>query len=353
MDIQIWHIQFDQNGPDIPVIAAGSLLEVELKKEKQNAPVGRVEFLFLGPMTFKEFLLASKKEELIPFTEKPKNSIPYSIHQKLVDLVKDYYFVGGMPEAVKAYITGNNDYSAAQVVQGNIIESYRQDVRKYATGKLNSVILEVLDRVAFEVGNKVKYQNLSPAKSTYVRQAIDTLSDIFVIQKVTHTNSAGIPLKRGENSEVFKLYLLDVGIYSCLMGIEWKDIVALDQKELLNKGETAEQFIAQHLYLDSYKSIRPQLHYWLRDKSKSKAEVDFVSVQDSKVTPIEVKAGTSGQIKSLLTFMGEKKELTDTAIRYDLAHREAFSERVVAKYGNDKKIEQASFQLINRPLYTI
>ena len=348
---------FKEKRPDIPVIVAGSLLEVELKKSNQNAPVGRLEFLFLGPMTFQEFLQANNENiltnEIKSIDFNKPNTINESVHNKIIDYLRDYFFVGGMPEAVQSFVNGGKDYLAARSIQEDIFESYRQDVRKYADGKISEVILEVFDKMAFEIGKKVKYNRFSSEKSSYIKQAINILDDIFILQKVYHSDCNGLPLKKTENSNIYKLYILDVGIYNCLMGTTFNDLISLNNTDLLNKGDIAEQFIAQHLYLDSFKTKSPRLYYWLRDKQSEKAEVDFTSSDLNSIIPIEIKAGKSGKIKSLIQFMYEKHNILDFAVRYDIAYREEFTEELSFKLKTKDAVETVNFKLNNRPLYSI
>lgn len=348
---------FWEKRPDIPVIAAGSLLEVELNRSRQSAPVGRLEFLFLGPMTFEEFLLANGqavlRDQIKTLNFRAGNTLSESVHNRIIEYLKDYFYVGGMPEAVKVFVEGRRDLPAARKVQQEILESYRQDVRKYAEGKVASVILDVFDHMAYEVGNKVKFINFSTEKSSYVKEALNKLDDIYILQKVYHSPCSGLPLKKGESTDVYKIFLLDVGLYNCLMEISWPDMVRLDARELLNKGEMAEQFIAQHLYLGAFKTQRPRLNYWLREKVPGNAELDFVIAREGALVPVEVKAGKSGSIKSLSRFMYEKQNIVDTAIRLDLAYRENFVENVSFKIGTKDKTDSIRFKLINQPLYSV
>ena len=345
---------FKEKKPEIAVIAAGSLLEVALKKEKQNAPVGRLDFLFLGPMTFFEFLKAHNKDALFEILNRLslKDKLSKSVHDIVFKIVTDYFYVGGMPEAVSAFIDGDRDYFAAREIQENILETYRQDIKKYTSGKLAHVISEVFDNIAFQSGKKVKYLSLSREKSTYVKEALDILCDIFILNKVFHSNCSGLPLKTTEDRNVFKFYLIDVGIYNCFMETDFNDLNGLSGIELLNKGNIAEQFISQHLFFSSGKKKRPNLNYWLRDKIPENAEVDFVLSKKGKVFPVEVKAGKAGTIKSLIRFMYEKNQ-SKIAIRYDMSFRDNFKLDVNFKISDKGKLNEVNFTLFSFPLYLI
>lgn len=349
---------FKEQRPDIPVIAAGSLLEIRLKETKQKIPVGRIEYFFLGPLTFTEFLLASGHDVLAEqlssvLTKEGTNNISSSVHELLTRHLLDYLFVGGMPEVIQQFLRYKGDYLAARKTQQQIVQAYLEDIGRYAEGKVAEVIKDVLDRIPFEIGNKVIYNRLSPAKSTYVKSALDILDGVFLVQKVFYSSASGLPLKQGEDPSIFKTYFLDVGLYNCMLDVKWRDLVGLDYDNLLSKGAMAEQFIAQHLFLGSGKTTRTRVHYWLREKSADNAEVDFVTNYLNKIIPIEVKAGKSGRIKSLIQFMEEKRSLVTEAVRFDLAYREKFLELVSCKFADGKRRNELSFTLHNLPLYCI
>ncbi len=352
---------FWEKKPEIPVVVAGSLLEAKLRTSKLKVPVGRLEYLFLGPMIFKEFLLARGEEKLVKLigqlSNHHENPISPSVHQKLVNHLTDFFFVGGMPEAVHEFVESEGQYLRARSVQRRVLQSYYDDIERYAGGKLSDVLHEVLNRLPSQTGRKVIYKNYSEAKSTYVKEAIDLLESIFVLQKVFHTNASGLPLKQTEDRSLFKLYLLDVGLYNCSMEVPWSDLSGMTYEDLLTKGHMAEQFVAQHLFLHQFQMMRPATYYWLRDKGTQKAEVDFVMESHRSIWPIEVKSGSSGSIKSLLQFMSEREEETQHALRYDLQWREYFREHVRFKRPTSStKAEHPiffSFTLHSLPLYAI
>jgi uncharacterized protein len=343
---------FKEIVPDLKVISAGSLLEVKLKAEPPKIPVGRIEYLFLGPLSFSEFLQALGEDILANIVEsKSVHQLSESVHERLVELLQSYFFVGGMPEAVQAFASNKIDYKTPRDIHHQIMETYREDIYRYADGKSAEIIGQVLDHVSFEIGRKIVYSHYSQAKSTEVKNALNTLADIFLIQKVYHSNASGLPLRKNEDKDVFKTYFLDIGLYHSLMDVGWLELMHQNQDDLLTKGEAAEQFVAQHLYLGSGKTQRPRLHYWLRDKSSHKAEVDFLVKVDQSILPIEVKAGTSGSIKSLIRFMYEHQTKVKKALRYDLKYRENNIEECRFKVDDNSKMESVHFQLESLPLY--
>ena len=349
---------FKEQRPEVPVIAAGSLLEARLKETKQKIPVGRIEYFFLGPFTFGEFLLARNQHLLLErlkelFTGQFAHTLSASVHDLLVRHLMDYLYVGGMPEVVRRFIVNEADYLAAREAQKQILNAYLEDVDRYATGKVAEVIKDVLERIAFEIGQKIIYSRLSSAKATYVKSALDILEGVFLIQKVTYTHASGLPLKKTEDPDVYKTYLLDVGLYNCMMDVGWSDIAGLDYDNLLSKGAMAEQFIAQHFFLGAGKTSRPRVNYWLREKAADNAEVDFIRCYHNRIVPVEVKAGKPGRIKSLLKFMEEKQSLVSQAIRFDLHFREQFMERVNFNSSDGRQADKIAFDLLNLPLYGV
>lgn len=344
---------FKEQIPELPLIVAGSTLELAIRLNKLKAPVGRVEYLFLGPMTFSEFLLARKKErifeEITNIHASATNTISESIHDQCIDLYREYLFVGGMPEAVRVFCEGNGNYNFAREIHKQIIQSYGEDIKKYTTGKLAKVISEVFEKFPSHIGEKNKFSNLSHEKSTYTSEAIDLLEQIYYIQKVFHANCAGFPLKQGEKKDIFKIYHLDVGLYNAQLGLSWAQLAHLNHEQLVTKGKIAEQFIAQHLLWGRFKTENQSLNYWLRDQSTQKAELDFI-IENDVITPIEVKSGKIGKIKSLTEFMVAKQKLAPKPIRFDLKYREKFEEQ--CHFFNATK-KEVKFVLLNYPLYCV
>lgn len=343
---------FYEDKPGLKVIAAGSLLEAVLNNEDFSMPVGRVVYHELGPMTFSEFLIA--KEEFI-FLEQLENTdinkvLLESTLAKGIDLLKEYYLVGGMPEAVMAHIN-NGTMEDVKEIHRTIIQTYRDDIPRYAKGGQCSNINDIFEYTAAHLGEKVIFSNITNTHSSRVKKAIDLLAKARVIYKTTFNSCSGLPLKAGEDSNVCKLYFLDIGLYNTMMGIRWSDIYQLDSKQLLIKGEMAEQFAAQHLNFFEPESLDPGLYYWLSEKRKGAAEIDFIIAYNSRILPIEIKSGKTGKMKSLWQYIAKKN--ADRAIRMDLSYRRNYlsdvSHKVIIK-GN--KIE-AKCQLLAIPLFSI
>ncbi|MBN2863260.1 MAG: ATP-binding protein [Bacteroidales bacterium] len=341
---------FFEDYPHIPVIAAGSLLEFTLSKHNFSMPVGRVEYLYLSPVSFEEFLLASNETALLDLLENYKypDHFPYSAHSQLLELLRKYLLTGGMPEAVKRFIE-SNDIHEAMNVHSSILETYQNDFSKYCTDRQLSVVQNVFDRIPLLVGNKMKYTNLDrDILSRDLKAAVELLAKAGVISQVTHTSANGIPLKAEEDHSVYKPYFLDCGLMNRSCRVEWISPEELTDVKFINEGNLAEQFICQHLLLLERENEQPRLNYWLREKKSTNSEVDFLMQINREIIPIEVKSGKSGSLRSLHYFTYEKHNYR--ALRFDLnpPSVQEISHKVRTATGEYSNV---SYTLYSLPLY--
>lgn len=307
-----------EDRPELPVVAAGSLLEFALSKHSFSMPVGRIEYLFLGPMTFAEMLEELGEDVLLDLLRQYQTDdvFPLTAHERLLELQRVFLLVGGMPEAVQRY-SETRDMAAVADVHAAIIETYRDDFAKYATQTELLRLHKVFDYVPAAVGKKFKYVQVDPhERARELHKAVDLLAKAQVVTQVFHTDASGLPLRAGVNWRIFKPYLLDGGLMNHMCGVEWLSLEDLKTRAFVNEGQMAEQFIAQHLLTLGRGNTSPTLHYWLREGRANNAEVDFVLQLDQVVSPVEVKAGRSGSLKSLLQFAWQKG--VDRAVRFDL-----------------------------------
>lgn len=333
---------FFEEMPELAVISAGSLLEFTLKDHSFSMPVGRIQYLFLGPMTFSEYLIACGEEILLEHMQQCFPKYPnQSIHAKLVDHIKRFICIGGMPEAVKTYIT-TNSFLEVEKVHNEILQTYQQDFPKYNTAHTDHTLNEVFNYLPRGLGEKAKYSNMSNTSSVAIKKALQLLMNAKIAQKVYYTNCSGLPLEAGENIDRFKLFFLDVGLANFSQGLNWIDLQNLDDEKNLGKGKLTEQFVAQHLFNGTDLSRQSHLHYWYRDVRGASAEIDFVIKLNSQIVPIEVKAGKTGRIRSLLQYIKEKSP--EMALRFDLKHRENYKEEIT---------EYSDTTLYSFPLYYI
>lgn len=337
--------------PDLPVVAAGSLLEFLLADHKFSMPVGRIEYLRMGPLVFTEFLEAIGETNLLKVvrTFSLNDAVSQVAHDRLLEILRVFLFVGGMPEAVDQYSKSRSLHEVSLVHQ-SILDTYRDDFPKYIGSRSLPRILKIFSQVARNLGRKIKYSNLSPDDlSSTIKADIDILCLARVLTKVTHTHGNGVPLDAESVDRVFKLLFLDVGLANTLLGLNWSAISSMSNLELVNEGPVAEQFIGQHLLDLLMNRGSENLYYWLREGKGNNAEVDYLMAFNGKIVPVEVKAGATGSLKSLHQLMGEKE--LPLAIRMDTNPPSIQRIQTQIRVGNDKK--PITYTLISLPLYLV
>lgn len=307
---------FYEEMSNIAIIAAGSLLDFELQSPSYSIPVGRISYMYLHPMGFIEFLLADKQDKLAQYIENYSFGvkIPDIIHQKLSQEFKIFIAVGGMPEAVKIY-TQTHSFKKTEEIKQDLLATFQNDFAKYSKQHQFQLIGKVFAQISKNIGNKIKYANLSrESKSADVAKVIDLLAGARVISKVMRTSSNGLPLAAETNFKFFKAIFLDIGLVSTQLNAS-AELLSNDNSVLVNNGELAEQWIGQALLLATPNNQAPELYYWAREKKSSSAEVDYVISDINKIIAVEVKSGKTGSLKSLHLFIQEKH--SDLALRFN------------------------------------
>jgi predicted AAA+ superfamily ATPase len=303
---------FKEKLPSLHVIAAGSLLEFVLEDEETpiSFPVGRVRFLNMKPLSFREFLEAIGQGQWNEALEKVDLEHPLSetFHSHLMSFVRDFFLVGGMPAAITAYINSQS-YVEALYEQKALLDIYRLDFAKYGKKKEFIHLQRLFEACPEFVAKHFRYSKIDPESTNPSRDykyALRKLHQANLISPVLATAANGIPLKAEENEKKFKLLFLDIGLLQCSLEID-PTLNTLTSFHQVNAGALAEQFVGQELlaygdcYLDSH------LFFWETEKS-GHAEVDFITNYHGRVVPIEVKAGKSGRLASLRLFL-EKKSI--------------------------------------------
>lgn len=342
---------FNEDLQRLPLLAAGSLLEFALIDHQFSMPVGRVEYLHMGPMTFTEFLEALDEPRLLSVIRKFEigEDLDPVIHRRLCDLLRTYFFVGGMPEAVATYVQSKRLRDVSEV-HNSIIETYREDFPKYIGSRNLSRIQNVFNFSARNVGQKVKYSQFSRAdKSATIKADIELLCMARVISKVIHSHCTGLPLQADIEEKVFKLLFLDIGLMNAICGLGWNTISQMADAKLVNEGAIAEQFVGQHLQEILSTSLNRELTYWLREGRSTNAEVDYVLALNGKIIPIEVKSGTGGSLKSLHQFVGEKN--ASVAVRFDVGLPS--DNRIVTRIRKADRSIDLDYRLVSLPLYLV
>ena len=289
---------FQEQRPEVPVIAAGSLLGVALHRGV-SFPVGKVDHLSLNPMTFQEFLLATNEEKLGDLIAKRDIDLMSAFSEKFVDALKRYYFVGGMPEAVDAFADGY-DYAAARTVQERLLYDYDHDFSKHAEGALAERIREVWQSAPSQLARENKkfiYSAVRPgARARNFEEAVRWLIDAGRLVRVNRISKPGLPLSSYEDVGAFKLYLLDVGLLGAASRLDVRTVIEGNRLFEEFKGALTEQYVCQQLVASG--QVVP--YYWSAENSSG--EVDFVYDHANAVVPVEVKAEENLRAKSLSAF---------------------------------------------------
>jgi uncharacterized protein len=329
---------FYEQMPEIPVISAGSLLET-IFKNKLRFPVGRVEFLVVRPVSFIEFLEATGERKAL----EQINQIPVKsfAHEKLLALFHTYALIGGMPEIVKEY-SETKDLTALGTLYDSLIASYIDDVEKYAHSNTQvQIIRHVIKTSYFEAGKRIKFQGFG--KSGYgskeIGEALRTLEKALLLSLIYPTTTTKLPIIP-ELQKSPRLQLLDTGLMNYAAGLQ-KEIIGTNDLNTVYQGTVIEHLVGQELLAENYTALSA-LNFWVREKTSSSAEVDYVIAYDGKLVPIEVKSGKEGKLKSLHLFMDESPNTV--AIRF---YAGEFSVTNV-KTQNGKK-----YHLLNLPYYLV
>ncbi len=339
---------FYEERPDIHILAAGSLLEFLLAEHDFAMPVGRVEYLYLGPMDFEEFLLALSQTRLAEFLKNfsLEDSVPSSIHDNLMYYVQLFWVIGGMPAATQRF-TDNEDITAAGREHESILQTYEDDFSKYRKRIHPQRLRKIFRRLPSLVGNKLKYVNIDPdEKSRDLSSSLHLLELARIYYPVRHSAGNGVPLGAEAKDRDFKPLFLDIGLIATSLGLNLSDLNIHTDLLMINNGSMAEQFIGQHLMyrLQSYR--RPELYYWNREKKSSQAEVDYLISYAGRVVPIEVKAGKTGSLKSLQVFVSEKK--SPVAVRFN-----SMPPSCLKTQSSIAGKDIVSFSFISLPLYLV
>lgn len=284
---------FYEDFPELHVIAAGSLLEFAMKDI--SFPVGRVQYLEMYPLNFAEYLLAVGRDEATDvIMAKPRN-ISDSIHKLLLDELKKYCFIGGMPESVQVYVDSKSLQDSFSVHR-ELCDSFHHDFSKYAPRADTYCLDAVFTGIARNIGQQIIYTHLAEGYThPTIKKAFNTLCMARVANKVQSANPSGLPLGATASSRRFKALMVDIGIWQHLCGINIETEYVKTDLLSIYQGAMAEQFVGQEMMI----SQNSDLYYWARQAKSSTAEVDYLAVIDGNIIPIEVKSGTAGRLRSL------------------------------------------------------
>lgn len=320
---------FCEDAPQYHIVCAGSLLGIALHRGT-SFPVGKVDFLKLYPLSFQEFLMAIGKKQFSELLDQQDFSMITSFRETYADALKQYYFVGGMPEAVESFAE-NQDFNEVRQIQKRILAAYEQDFSKHAPNEVVPRLRMLWNSIPAQLAkeNKKFIYGLvrEGARAKDYETALLWLSDCGLVHRVSRVNAPGIPLRAYEDMKAFKLFVLDVGLLGCMTGLHQRTLLDGNALFVEFKGALTEQYVCQQL-----KTLADlELCYYTNDRGS--CEVDFVVDTGGLVMPLEVKAETNLRAKSLKTY--REKFSPELAIRTSMA---------------DYRKEDG---LVNLPLYAI
>ncbi|MFA6393449.1 MAG: AAA family ATPase [Patescibacteria group bacterium] len=334
---------FYEERPDIHVIAAGSLLEVKIEKEGFSMPVGRVEYAYMHPLTFFEFLSACDEGNLLDFLKNlaPDDGIPSSIHARAMELFNSYTLIGGMPEAVSLYAKKSSQ-EEINAVYSSLMTAYAEDIYKYAGSAEVKYIRHVLEQAPYFAGERVTYEKFggSGFRSREMSEAFSTLEKAMLLRQTPATSSLELPLVP-KKKRAKKLFYLDSGFVNFKNNIQ-SEYINLSDLGGLFRGKIAEQIVGQNIIAGTMHSEQP-LYYWAKENPGGSAEVDFCIPWEGKALGIEVKSGHSAKLGSLMSF-GKSVENS----RLLRIYSGSFAREEIASNGNKRVLTSLPFYLINR-----
>lgn len=308
---------FYEDRPDLHIIAAGSLLEFTLADHDFSMPVGRIEYMNMGPMTFEEFLTALGEEALVDFMGgwQLHAEFPCPFHEKLLSYLRTFMVIGGMPSSVRAYCEDGHIADVLRVQQ-NILQTFADDFTRYRKRINAGRLRKVFSSMPSLIGRKLKYVNIDRnEKARDLADCVNLLEMARIMHKVRHSSGNGLPLAAEADDHDFKPLFLDCGLVCSALGLQLTELQLAEDLALVNDGALCEQFIGQHLLYQQPSYIKPDLFYWNREKRGSAAEVDYLFPYEGQVLPIEIKAGKTGTLRSLHVFLREKR--SHSALRFN------------------------------------
>ena len=288
--------------PELHVIAAGSLLDFAI--QQVGVPVGRVQFLYMYPLSFIEFLSALEhpmiiQEILAHPVETEESEV---VHDKILNLLSTYLAIGGMPQAVACWKKMQNLRACSEIPE-TLVAAYQFDFVKYGKSHQIQYLNLLFSHIPQQLGKKFKYGAVGEFRKRELEPCVDLLITAGIIHRVMHSDAQGIPLGAQIDMNAFKLLFLDVGLSQFILDLKISDWLLNPLKEFVNKGLLVESFVGQELIAYEHPKKKAALYYWKRDARGSEAEVDYVIQHGKQIIPIEVKSGKGKTLKSMQLFL--------------------------------------------------
>jgi predicted AAA+ superfamily ATPase len=294
---------FYEKMPNLHVIAAGSLLDFAI--EEVGIPVGRVQSLYMFPLSFMEFLIALNHKKIVQsiLTHKQDKDISLVVHNKALELLGDYCALGGMPRVIQLWQESKTPLESAKI-QASILETYRQDFGKYAKNAQIKYVELVFKHIPMQLGRKFKFSSIEgDYRKRELAPALDLLETAGVAHKVFQSSGQGLPLGGQMDPQDYKVLFLDVALAQILLDFELASWFTNPIPEFINKGSIVEAFVGQEILAYHDPHSKRNLYYWHRETRGSTAEVDYLVQEKNKILPIEVKSGTGSTLRSLRLFL--------------------------------------------------
>lgn len=317
---------FNEDMPELHVVAAGSLIDFAI--EEVGIPVGRVSSLYMYPVSFVEFLAAKGRSLAVQalLDHDPRDPLSEVVHRSLLNDVGEYLAVGGMPEAVSEWIV-RGDLKRCASVHQRLADTYRQDFSKYAKKHQIKYLDLLFEEVPRFLGQKFVFSRLQGScRRRELQPALDLLSKAAVVHRVCRTAATGVPLGAEAAPETFKVLFVDVGLAQSVLGFDGGSWILDPTTAFVNEGGLVESFVGQELLAYSPAGHARRLHYWHRETRSSNAEVDYVVSSGRSVIPIEVKSGSTGQLKSMWSFLAARQTVASHGIRFSAQNFSALPE---------------------------
>lgn len=312
--------------PELHIIAAGSLLDFTI--EEIGIPVGRVESLYMYPVSFMEYVAATGNTPLIQYllNHNPAEPISDALHAKALQLFGEYNAVGGMPFALTQWLTHKNVLEIAPC-HSPLIDTYRQDFNKYSRTLQIKYISLIFDQIPYQLGRKFKYSLIEGEfRKRELSPALDTLITANVAHKVYYSAGSGLPLSAQYDPLDYKALFLDIGLAHTMLGMQNGGWFIDPTQEVINKGSLIEALVGQEILAYSTPHRRSSLYYWHKETRATTAEIDYLVQIDQNIIPIEVKSGKGSTLRSLHHFL-ETHPHSPYGIRFSM-HNYSIQEKV-------------------------
>jgi predicted AAA+ superfamily ATPase len=306
---------FYEKMPNLHVIAAGSLLEFAIAKV--GVPVGRIAMLYMYPLSFLEYLVATGHYLIGKEILEHPSGVPMQevVHKKILDLLGEYLSIGGMPEAVARWIQTHDPASALHVLQ-QIAATYRQDFEKYAKKTQVKYLEQLFRQIPHLAGKEFSYREIhGEYRKRELAPALDLLERANIIHMIHYSSGQGIPIGAEVDFEIFKVIYLDVALCQAILGSDISVWFLHPLEGFENRGEIAEGFVGQELICYASPDNKAEIHFWKRKEKNSSAEVDYLIQRGERIFPIEVKSGHGNTLRSLHLFLDTHPKST-SAIRF-------------------------------------